>query len=360
MDRRIFLEKARSIHGYKYEYVNLPNKILYSDYIDILYDGIVYRQRVIKHIMLGRCPEKDKMLRTNEEFINESKKIWGDKYDYSLVDYRGSGIKVKILYEGIVYEQTPSSHLRKWSPEKKMNIHSFLEKAKNKWGDKYDYSLVNFINAKTKVKIIYNGVVYEQTPSQHLKCSVENTKYNLGKTTEQFINESNIVHDFKYTYENTNYIKANLKLIINCDYHGEFSQRAQDHLNGVGCPTCCESKGEKLIAKFLKAHNIKFERQKIFNDCRNILPLPFDFYIEKFRMCIEFDGIQHFEPLKFFGGTDKFDKLQVNDKIKNNYCEDNYIDLVRIKYDQLDNIENYLNDVFKYKGFNNSSISKSC
>ena len=53
--------------------------------------------------------------------------------------------------------------------------------------------------------------------------------------------------------------------------------------------------------------------------------------------------------MEFFGGLQTFEKLQINDRIKSDYCEDNYIDLVRVKYTQLDNIEDYLKEVFKFK-----------
>ena len=348
MKKQTFLEKARDVHGYKYEYINLPDKILYNDYIELLYKGVKYKQRVVKHIMLGRCPEKDMILKTNEQFILESKKIWGDKYDYSLVDYKGSLKRVKIIYDGVIYEQMASGHLKGYAPEH-MNKEIFLKKAKEKWGGKYDYSLVDYINAGKKVKILYNGIEYDQTPRQHLKCQVEKTQYKFGKTTEQFINQANLIHDFKYNYDNTVYVKANSKLIVTCLSHGDFNQRAQDHLNGVGCPTCNDSKGEQEISKILKRSKIKFERQKIFNGCRNILPLPFDFYIESLRVCIEFDGIQHFRSIKFFGGHERFEKLQINDKIKSDYCEDNYIDLIRIRYDQIDEIERILRENLENK-----------
>ena len=67
------------------------------------------------------------------------------------------------------------------------------------------------------------------------------------------------------------------------------------------------------------------------------------------RTAIEFDGKQHYEPIGYFGGLQTFEKLQINDRIKSDYCEDNYIDLVRVKYTQLDNIDDYLKEVFKFK-----------
>jgi len=348
MTREEFLERARDKHGYKYEYPNLSEKVLSSDSIDILYKGILYKQKVVKHILLGRCPEKNTPIKTTEQFIKEAKEIWGDKYDYSLVDYKGALKKIKVIYNGIVFEQIANSHL-KYAPELNMNQDWFIKRAKDKWGDKYDYSLVEYKDCKKKVKIIYKktGEIFEQTPALHLTNAPE--KLLVRKTTEQFIKEANIIHDFRFSYDKTNYINNQIKVIINCPIHGDFEQRPLSHLQGNGCPNCSESKGEKIIAKYLDKNNISYYKQHKFDDCKNIFQLPFDFYIPKYRTCIEFDGKQHYEPADFFGGIEAFEKLKTNDRIKDDYCENNYIDLVRIKYDQLDNIESYLKEVFKYK-----------
>ena len=348
MTREEFLERARDKHGYKYEYPNLSEKVLSSDSIDILYKGVLYKQKVVKHILLGRCPEKNTPIKTTEQFIKEAKEIWGDKYDYSLVNYKGALRTIEVIYEGIVFEQIANSHL-KYAPELNMNRDWFIKRAKDKWGDKYDYSLVEYKDCKKKVKIIYKktGEIFEQTPTLHLTNAPE--RLLVRKTTEQFIKEANIIHDFRFSYDKTNYIKNQIKVIINCPIHGDFEQRPLSHLQGNGCPNCSESKGEKIIAKYLDKNNISYYRQHKFDDCKNIFQLPFDFFIPKYRTCIEFDGKQHYEPADFFGGIEAFEKLKTNDRIKDDYCENNYIDLVRIKYDQLDNIESYLKEVFKYK-----------
>ena len=348
MTRLEFLEKAREKHGYKYDYPNLSEKVLGNDIIDVLYEGIIYKQSVNKHIYLGRCPEKNTPRKTTQEFIEEARKVWGDRYDYSLVEYKGALKKIKILCDGVVLNQVAISHLQGLSPEKKLTKENFIRKAKKIFGNKYDYSQVKIKNGRTSVMIGYNGIFYLQKPSDHLsgRCP-EKKVLSVRKSIRQFINEANSVHDFKYNYDKSEYITNQTKLIITCPIHGDYQQRPLSHLQGCGCPNCGESKGEKEISKFLDKYNILYNRQHKFADCRNNFELPFDFYLPSFRIAIEFDGKQHFEPLEFFGGIQSFEKLKENDKIKSDYCEDNYINLIRIKYDQINIIWEILWDNLK-------------
>jgi hypothetical protein len=345
MRKEEFLERARETHGYKYKYPTLSDKILSQDTIDIEYNGVIYKQKVVKHILLGRCPEKNTATKTTEQFIKEAIGVWGNKYDYSLVEYKGALKKVKILFDGMIFEQTAISHLRMLAPELNMNLEYFIKKSTEKWGNKYDYSLVNYVKSDKKVKIIFNDIIYEQTPSRHLYGAPE--KIFLKKTNEQFINESNIVHDNKFSYDKVEYVKNQIKVIITCPIHGDFKQTPLSHLQGNGCNNCTESKGEKVIAKYLDKNNISYYRQHKFDDCKNIFQLPFDFYIPKIRTVIEFDGIQHFQPVEHFGGLKAYDRLKINDNIKNDYCEDNYIELIRIGYNQFNNINEILKNYIK-------------
>ena len=352
MTREEFLIRARDKHGYKYEYPNLNDKVLSSDNIDVVYNGEFYKQKVVKHILLGRCPEKNTPIKTTEQFIKEAEEVWGKgKYDYSLTDYKGADIKVKIIYQGIVFEQIARSHLI-YPLGLRMNQEWFIKKAKDKWGDyKYDYSLVEYKDFKTKVKIIYNktGEIFEQTPESHLFKAPENIVLAVRKTTEQFIKEANEVHECKYTYEKTEYVKNNVKVIITCPLHGDFPQNPLSHIQGCGCPTCRESKGEKKIAKYLDKIDVSYYRQHRFGDCRNIRQLPFDFYLPKYRTVIEFDGEQHYRPIDYFGGLDSYNRLKEHDGIKNDYCEENYIDLIRIRFDQIDDIFDILENSLRNK-----------
>jgi len=94
----------------------------------------------------------------------------------------------------------------------------------------------------------------------------------------------------------------------------------------------------------LKKRKILFESQKKFDGCRNIRELPFDFYLPKYNMCIEFDGVHHFKPMNHWGGKENLIEVKRRDEIKNQYCKDNNIKLLRIKYDE--NIEEKLSNFF--------------
>ena len=108
----------------------------------------------------------------------------------------------------------------------------------------------------------------------------------------------------------------------------------------VLCQICCESKGEISVRNFLTKHNIEFEEQKRFKDCKDKQTLPFDFYVPKYKLCIEFDGLQHFKKIKWSNSMTEetsemnFKYIQNHDQIKNNYCKSHNINLLRIKYDE--------------------------
>lgn len=215
-------------------------------------------------------------------------------------------------------------------------------------GNKYDYSLVTFDSVHDKIKIICpHHDLFTQKVYSHLegygckKCSdqkIRNTKYD-------FIKKSKSIHGDKYDYSLVDYINNSTKVKIICPDHGIFLQRPKQHIRGENCPQCNQSKGEELIENILKENNISYEKEKKFKECFNNDKLRFDFYLPNKNTCIEFDGIQHFKPVNIFGGIKQFRKQQINDKIKNDYCKSNNIKLLRIRYDQFDNIKNIIGNI---------------
>lgn len=116
-------------------------------------------------------------------------------------------------------------------------------------------------------------------------------------------------------------------------------------LSGTECPQCSSSKGEKKITSWLNRNNIDFIPQKTFNNLIGVGNglLSYDFYIPKFDTCIEFNGIQHYEVIDYFGGKKQFIIQQEHDKRKRDYCNTNNIKLLEIPYWDFDNVEDILN-----------------
>ena len=290
--------------------------------------------------------------KTIHDFIVESNDIHNNKYDYSLVDYINSKIKVKIICPSHgVFEQTPNSHLQRrgcmlCSHEKtRTKNNDFIEKSKVLHNNKYDYSKVIYINNKTKVEIIcpIHGIYYV-LPTHHLN-GVECKKcyYDKMKMSKQdFIKKANMIHENKYDYSKVVYINSKTKVEIICPIHGIYKQTPHHHLNGSSCKKCRQSKGENEIETFLLKKKIIFETQKKIEKCKDKRELPFDFYLPDYNLCIEYDGEQHFKNNEFFGGEDAFKIRQKHDKIKNDFCEENNINLLRISYKQFNEVEDLI------------------
>jgi hypothetical protein len=223
-------------------------------------------------------------------------------------------------------------------------------------GNKYDYSLVNYTNAHTKINIgcRIHGV-FEQLPLNHLKgngcpsCKRKHLSLYFSSNKECFIKRANEIHDNIYDYSEVRYKNAHVKVVIICSIHGEFIQTPDKHLSGQGCPLCCASKGELKIASFLKKNNIGYVKEHRFSDCINpktSYQLPFDFYIPSRNVLIEFDGSQHYKVNMRMGGyittTDDLKYIQYKDKVKTDYAKRKGISLLRIKYTSLQNINKIL------------------
>lgn len=161
--------------------------------------------------------------------------------------------------------------------------------------------------------------------------------------TESFIELSNKVHGNKYDYSKSEYITQKTKTTIICPEHGEFKQKPTNHFHlKRGCPRCSESKGEREIRNYLDRNNIKYSEEHTFEGWADNNKLRFDFYLIDYDICIEFDGVQHFKPIERFGGEEYFKDIKRKDGIKNKFCFDNKIKLIRIPYKNIDNVEEIL------------------
>ncbi len=243
-------------------------------------------------------------------------------------------------------------------------LNKFLEKAKNKFGERYGYELIECgINKKEKVPIIckQHGIFY-QLKSEHLRgincieCSyiTKNRKIKRNRpsrlTSLEFINKSIEIHGEKFDYSKVNYTKNSKKVEILCSIHGSFYTTPDSHLNmKTGCPKCNSSFGERAIEKWLNENNIEYTKEHSYLDLlgNKLGKLRFDFFIEKHNLLIEYDGQQHFKPIKQFGGEEYLKQLIIHDNAKNEYAITNKINLLRISYSEVKNINWILTNEFK-------------
>ena len=141
------------------------------------------------------------------------------------------------------------------------------------------------------------------------------------------------------------------RIKVSCGKHGAYEVDFGNFKNGFRCPYCnmesIESKGEKEVEKILKKLKIKYNKQHTFENCKYKKYLPFDFYLPDFNIIIEYDGEYHFEIIEHFGGFNKFIDTKIRDTIKNIYCKDNDIKLIRIPYWNFNDIDKILSKELK-------------
>ena len=235
---------------------------------------------------------------TTEEFIKKAKEVHGDKYNYSKTVYIKNREKIKIIcpIHG-EFEQSPKNHLNGFncpfcgnisrSISQKTNKEEFIKKAKNIFPN-YDYSLVDYKNEHSKIKVI-------------------------------------------------------------CPEHGVFYKILNDLLNGFGCPECSRNryKGEEKIKDFLQKNNILFERNKKF---AGLGKKSYDFYLQKENLLIEYNGKQHYKFTPRFQKTEQdFHKQKHNDWLKRKFARDNGYKLLTIPYWEFKNIDTILEDTIYKK-----------
>jgi very-short-patch-repair endonuclease len=156
--------------------------------------------------------------------------------------------------------------------DNKDKLCEFIEKSNLKHNNKYDYSLVKYINTKTKITIIckIHGQ-FEQRPSNHTsgsgchKCSIINRPVNKKSNTNEFIIKARLKHNDKYDYSKVNYINDYTKIIIICKEHGEFKQQPNSHLRGTGCPGCSNTRKyttDDFINRSITIHGNRYDYSK--------------------------------------------------------------------------------------------------
>ena len=146
-------------------------------------------------------------------------------------------------------------------------------------------------------------------------------------TKEEFILKARQIHGWKYDYSKVVYLNNRTPVCIICPEHGEFWQTPHGHLSGQGCPKCHEEKNVNEI-KLFNFINDNIEHKVISQYKSNWLDgQSIDIFIPDINVGVEYQGIQHFKPIRYFGGSKKYEYTISKDKEKFEKCKNNGIKL---------------------------------
>lgn len=306
--------------------------------------------------------------KTVDENIADFRSVHGDRYDYSKFNTKNTKERGIIICHRIgkdgkehgEFQMSAGDHKaghichkcanENRSDKENMSLYDFLIKAQARHGDKYNYSLVEIKgNAYTKVKIICKqcGNTFEQVIHNHLsgcgcpKCARINQSAKRKMMLSEFVENAVKKHGEKYDYS---LVKINgnnkTKVKIKCKTCGAvFEQKINNHLNGQGCPNCNSSKLEETVKLQLEENNVEFEKQKKFQwlISNKNWPMSLDFYLPKYNIAIECQGIQHYTPNGFYSENTVNEQKQ-RDCLKLKLCQEHNILMYYVSYN--DNIEN--------------------
>ena len=300
------------------------------------------------------CEERDYTLLSS--YIHRST----DKFEYICNKHKSSGIKTATydsmlnLHKGCSECGAISGGIKRRTEESKLKK---LTESKGFIYAGYDYDNENKKDKKVNIHIICPKHIdkgIQTVKYNNLLKSNGNCAYCIGRhrTKEDLQKELNELHG---NITIINYIDYSSPIKVKCNICGsEWKTRGVNLTQGHGCPNCATSKFELDVEKVLDKWKLSKTIQYRYNDCRDIIPLPFDFYLNEYNILIEVDGEGHYMPIRRGSMTDndaenQLRKIQYHDKIKTEYCESNHIILIRIPYWERDDIEYYLfNKLLKY------------
>jgi len=294
-----FINECHKIYNDKYdfsitEYINSKSQVSFICSIH----GIVKKH--VKNLLNGSgCPECNGSKKyTREQFINECNIKFNNKYDYSLIEFKNINSKLIIVcpihgnFTKNAYKHKEGAGCQKCSKSYKRTKQEFIDEVNELYNNKYDYSLINFINIDTNIEIIcpMHGS-FSKRPSEHLSGSECNLcKFNKHNITKlNFIDKSNQIHNNKYDYSLSIFQHPRSKIKIICNNHNqsyEFEQEPYFHIiYKRGCNKCSQEltsknimKDKVLLNEFInranKVHNNKYDYSKVnFNITKDIITI---------------------------------------------------------------------------------------
>ena len=322
------------------EYINNSTKILHK----CLVCGNTWKVRPYSVLNGSGCPYcSGKIKKTTEQYKEELK----DRSIEVLEEYINAHTKIlhKCNICGNTWKATPHDILRGTScptcfgtPKKTTEQYKTELKSINSNIEVLEEYKSNKTKILHKCKIC--GYEWKVIPSSILlRASCPACSGNKQKTTEEYKEELKSKNPNIICLEE--YINNHTKILHKCLVCGNtWKITPRNALIGVGCPKCNFSHGERNIENFLLENKISFIPQKRFSDCKDKKPLPFDFYLPEKNIAIEYQGIQHYKPVKAFGGEEQLHLQRHHDWLKRKYCKSNNITLITISYKE--NVKNVL------------------
>lgn len=269
-----------------------------------------------------------RFIKARQDFYNKLKEVNGYTTDY----YMSNKSKMNIYIDDVKLNPMTSNDFKRCTYKVIINFKKQLKENNDTFVG--FTNITNSGNLIAKIKTLDNSVIGIDIGAYRKFTEGRQSTYNYCKEKEYKILSP--------------YVGAMKKILIdfNCGHEPHWIIPSVLK-NGISCPVCNESKGEKFIRMYLEKNNIDFVQEYVFENCKYKRSLPFDFYTSHYNLCIEYDGIQHFEVRNHFGGNKEFKNTQKRDKIKNKYCKDNGINLLRIPYWELESIEDILDEEFE-------------
>lgn len=286
---------------------------------------------------------------TKEEFIEQARNVHGEKFDYSMVEYKGTTTPVTIICRdcGYVFRQAPREHVAGRGCQKcyghvKFTTEEFVEKAKQIFPE-YDYSKVKYKSTFEEVSVICpeHGEV-SVIPNSLMQgkgckwCGWKRAQMKNRMTQEEFLLKARQAHGWKYDYSKVNYVNTDTKVCIICPEHGEFWQSPHHHLNGSGCDKCGRNDltETKLFEEIKEIYPdaIHTYKPKFLNTTGK--PQSLDIFIPSLNTAIEYQGRQHFVPISRYGGEAELAKTKERDERKYLLCKENGVRLLYVSYEK--------------------------
>ena len=232
-------------------------------------------------------------------FITSAKSKHGERFDYSPTVYTKATNKVQIVcpIHGAFW-QTPSAHMNSSCPcptclGRGINTEGIIKQFKNAWGDRYDYSKVEYVNYSTPVTITCRTHgEFSQVPSSHRKGH-QGCQGCIGRVfdTASFIEVSQAIQS-GHSYTSTEYKGNQAPVSVTCEEHGEYTTIADYHVQGhVTCPECKKFKGSKREAELLEFVKGLCPTEVHANNRTAIHPMELDIYVPELKLGIEFNGL---------------------------------------------------------------------